>query len=75
MTPPPVKPNELNAAAFELVMVRFDAVPVCRVTALAATAEPEPPDKVSILLSKAVTVLVTSIWFAPEAPETTKVSV
>ena len=61
LTAPPVKPIELKAALLELVTVRSEAVPVCSVIAPPATAEPEPPDKASILPSRVLTLSVTLI--------------
>ena len=70
------RPSAASAVAFELVTVRVPlVVPVCRVMTPVAAAEPVPPLRPSILASKPPTVLETLIWFAPVAPDATKVSV
>ncbi len=72
---PPARPNAVKAAELELEIDRSAVVPVCSTTLPLATAEVVPPLRPSILLSKVPTLSVTLIWFAPVAPEATKVRV
>ncbi len=74
VTPVP-RPRAASAAAFELVTDRSAVVPVWSEILPAVMDEPDPPLRPSILPSKAETSSVMLIWFAPLAPEATKVSV
>ena len=70
----PLKPSAPNAFAFELVMVRSDAVPECSVMTPWLITDGGADDVMPLILaSRSSTVSVTLSWL-PVAPDATKVN-